>query len=56
MKTSLIDRTKIVTLRNGKKKRVNLFDYNMAYAADGYVQLTDDSWIKARLLKALNSQ
>ena len=51
MKTALIDRTKKVRLPNGEVKRVNVFDYNLAVYADGYVQLTDTSWIKARLLQ-----
>ena len=51
MKTALIDRTRKVVLPNGKVKRVNVFDYNLAVWVDGYVQLTDTSWNKARLLR-----
>jgi len=51
MRIASIDRTKKVVLPNGKKKRVNIFDYNLAYIADTYVQLADSSWIKARSLK-----
>ena len=47
---SLIDRTKKVILPNGKIKKVNVFDYNLAYFCNAYVQLIDTSWIKARSL------
>jgi len=49
---ALINRTKKMKLPNGKLKKVNVFDYNLAYYSNGYVQLTDTSWIKARILKS----
>jgi hypothetical protein len=52
--TATIDRTKEVRLPNGKSKRVNVFDYNLAFWCDGYVQLTDTSWLKARTLWIYN--
>jgi len=55
MATVLINQTKKVILPNGTKKQVNIFDYNLAFCADAYVQLTDTSWIKARSLKQLDS-
>lgn len=50
METPLIERTKVVYLPNGKKRNVNIFDFNLAFCADAYVQLSDNSWIKARSL------
>ena len=55
METSSIDKTKKAMLPNGKIKRVNIFDYNLTFWADGYVQLTDKSWIKARDLQTAKS-
>ena len=52
---ALIDRIKKVKLPNGKTKKVNVFDYNIAFWCDGYVQLTDTSWIKARTLLPIAS-
>jgi len=55
MTTSLIDRTKKVMLPNGKIKRVNIFDYNLAIWCGSYVQLADSSWIKARTLQTVRA-
>ena len=50
---ALIDRTYTVRLPNGKKAKVNRFDYNLKYTTDSYVQLTDGSWNKARSLQII---
>lgn len=36
---------------SGRAVEVNRFDFNLAYATNSYVQLTDGSWIKACVLK-----
>jgi len=53
MKVPLIHRTRKVRIPNGKIKRVNVFDFNLAHATDNYVQLTDTSWVKARKCTAI---
>lgn len=52
IETPAIDRTIQVTTRSGLTLQVNRIRYNIAYAADGYVQCMDGSWGKARNLLA----
>lgn len=49
----MIERTVAVRIPNGKIRRVNRFDYNLAACvkSDRYIQLTDTSWIRASLLQ-----
>ena len=53
METPLVERTYEVILPSRRHARVNVFDMNLAIAADsdGYIQLEDTSWIKAKALK-----
>lgn len=43
--------TKKVILPNGETQEVNIISFNLAFYADDYVQLEDDSWVRARNLK-----
>ncbi len=43
-----IDRRHTVRLPSERVTQVNAFDFNLAWLADGWVQLTDTGWIRAR--------
>ena len=53
IETPAIDRTIQVKTRNGLTLAVNRIRYNIAHAADGYVQCVDGTWIKARNLEGI---
>ena len=55
IETALIDGTYTIQLPNKTLEDVNIFDYNLNHACNGYVQCNSGGFIKARLCKVMQS-